>query len=808
MERLLHLADNLPEVLLDVASEVHGVREGNLLLVVGNHGDGRVLLLLVEGDGSQRIKHVLQVLDDGVGVGPLREDLEEDAVGAEVEAREGVTLRLEVTGERLLAQLQLLRQVRQERLHHVVAAAALHAVGRLKRLLGDLHEVLVDAREALGLLGELLGNVARREDSLHVDPEVLHRDPLLDHVGHGGQIDDPLLHKAAEGRRVAVSGHAAQLHLRVLKSLHDLTKLLGRQDDGAAVLEVGEGEGEVLPLLNDLVQLGLNAKLLGGPTSNILDVLGKGDHTEVQHVHELARLDRGARLLHGDLLASNRHDALPVAGAHALLRALLQQGKHLEELVNRLLELPIGLPVTQLLGHALAQRLEAGGRLRHGLDLRNDVGPHHVSVALDRLHNVDVEPVELVEQLQLLLASLELGVLRDGQPKEVLPLAVRVPLALPLLEQATVLCKALRSVHGGHALHHGAVCNEVLAELARVLDKLLDVLGKRRLESGLEAPELVRDDHGLRAHLLPALPQVIEVIKLLLVHVHAVLGEEVVLLLNGDEHVVDLRLLLPDELEHRHDVAHVVEVGEGAVELLERVLHHVLKRVHLVASLRVKVLGVLRLPGNRLGAERGLDRGGLEAHAPDVVHGGDGLDVCLHLDILLELIVKGLEVGLGGHKLLVLGLLVHLPQVLVPHKRQQVVVHLLLGPLHGPREQEHHLDNLAVLRDERVEGLEPRNVLLTVLPPLADALGAPQHVDGAAVDGRLDLLQRGVHRDVWQRELHVDIKEGLVGRHNAPRGGAGGEPLLERVKRVLGRVENGKVHETRVVVAKLLHSLL
>jgi len=50
-----------------------------------------------------------------------------------------------LTGEGLLAHLELLHKVRESALHQVVAAAAVDRLGCFEGFCGDLHETLVDA---------------------------------------------------------------------------------------------------------------------------------------------------------------------------------------------------------------------------------------------------------------------------------------------------------------------------------------------------------------------------------------------------------------------------------------------------------------------------------------------------------------------------------------------------------------------------------------------------------------------------------------------------------------------------------------
>ena len=60
------------------------------------------------------------------------------------------------------------------------------------------HELLVDVVEALRLLRQTLDDVTAGENRLHVLPHVLHHQPHLYDVRHGGQLHDPLLHLVLE----------------------------------------------------------------------------------------------------------------------------------------------------------------------------------------------------------------------------------------------------------------------------------------------------------------------------------------------------------------------------------------------------------------------------------------------------------------------------------------------------------------------------------------------------------------------------------------------------------------------------------
>ena len=111
-----------------------------------------VILLLVESDSLDIVKYAEQVGLDGVRVGGLPEDLEEGRVRHEEEAREDEPLLLEVSRERLLAELELLEEVGQQLAQRLVPHAALDNVGHLVGLGHDLHPRLVDVLETFCLL--------------------------------------------------------------------------------------------------------------------------------------------------------------------------------------------------------------------------------------------------------------------------------------------------------------------------------------------------------------------------------------------------------------------------------------------------------------------------------------------------------------------------------------------------------------------------------------------------------------------------------------------------------------------------------
>lgn len=89
---------------------------------------------------------------DCVRVAGLTENFQESWVRNEEESWKHQPFLLEVASERLLADLELLQEVRQQLAQRVVTHAASHHIGVLMRSLHDLHPSLVDIAKSLGFL--------------------------------------------------------------------------------------------------------------------------------------------------------------------------------------------------------------------------------------------------------------------------------------------------------------------------------------------------------------------------------------------------------------------------------------------------------------------------------------------------------------------------------------------------------------------------------------------------------------------------------------------------------------------------------
>eukprot|EP00959_Pyramimonas_sp_CCMP1952_P135662 2838187-Pyramimonas_sp.AAC.2 len=134
LHALLHAVHELLQPHLDVALREHGAvlrvpvlvhaDELDALALLREHLQHLGLVHLVEGDAGERVEQArLEVRLHRLRVRPEGEDLEQSRVRDEIEARELGALRVEERGERLLAELELLRQVRQQVLHQLVVVA-------------------------------------------------------------------------------------------------------------------------------------------------------------------------------------------------------------------------------------------------------------------------------------------------------------------------------------------------------------------------------------------------------------------------------------------------------------------------------------------------------------------------------------------------------------------------------------------------------------------------------------------------------------------------------------------------------------
>ena len=90
---------------------------------------------------------------------------------------------------------------------------------------------------------------------------------------------------------------------------------------------------------------------------------------------------------------------MSIPGAHGLGCQLLEQRQLFKEVINNLLAVYKGLPVTQGLGQLLGLVLEVVDLLCHGVNLLHNIYPEQVSKATDGRDDCHVQPAQQGDNL-------------------------------------------------------------------------------------------------------------------------------------------------------------------------------------------------------------------------------------------------------------------------------------------------------------------------------------------------------------------------------------------------------------------------
>mmetsp|Transcript_26221 Transcript_26221/g.66046 ORF Transcript_26221/g.66046 Transcript_26221/m.66046 type:complete len:973 (+) Transcript_26221:4372-7290(+) len=783
-----HLRFQSVQPVFDVS---HGHLRGHEVHVLGPRPDQREALrhlppvLGVEGDARDGVEQLFEVLLDLLGVGALRQNFQQRRVGREVEARELVPLALEVGLQRLLALLEPQLQHGEQLLQHVVLAAV-HHVAHLRRLAHDPDPVLVDLLELLRLHRHLLRDVAAGEHGLQRRPHLLHLEPALDRVRGVGQRHDHRAQLLLEGNGVPLRVHRVQRHHGLLQNLLHLADAARRHAAGVvAHLPGREVEVHTGPLLGDLGELLLDHQLLVGGLANVRNLVRVLVQLGVNQVLQLERVG-----LDGQLLPGKIHHLLPVTRLDGRLGELGEQGQHFGEIIDLLLQLQVGGPLAENLRHALAFSREFLSFALHRLNRRRRVGPQVVFPVLDRVQHHHVQIVQLPQILQLPLRFVEFRVLLMRQAEQVLAQKVDLLLPLPNLVLFPEPLQPLDRLLGRDPVHHGPVLFVVRAEVVHVLlvvvhggDQVLLVL---RLLRGQDILARLRVLQQLVPRGAQHGPHVLLVLVDDLRHVRV---QNLVHVRDRPELQLDLGLLRAHLRERLHHEAQRVDVPvpHFAVQLFHRLLHHLADGVQLRSRLHVQLFREGHLPGLRQVDQRLRQGVRLQDERGDLCLPGVPRRVLAHADEALHL---RLEVRQRRDR--VLKQLVLVLDVLPPQRREllervDVVVALALRALDAAGQQQHHLQNLLVLRDPVVEGplrggaLDGRQVGVDDQlhrfrngdrVPRVDHLRALQHRDGAPVHGRLDVFDRGGEADGEAVQLQVHVEEGRR------QGGGGARALL------------------------------
>jgi hypothetical protein len=110
LDGLLHLLFELVEPFFNLTFSLDTLIEVNVFgdtLEMLVNSDDKTAVLFVKSNGVDSVEKLFEIVLDSVGVGTLRQNLEQISVGAEVEAGENTSLLFEVRVKLLLALLEI-----------------------------------------------------------------------------------------------------------------------------------------------------------------------------------------------------------------------------------------------------------------------------------------------------------------------------------------------------------------------------------------------------------------------------------------------------------------------------------------------------------------------------------------------------------------------------------------------------------------------------------------------------------------------------------------------------------------------------
>eukprot|EP00982_Pelagococcus_subviridis_P009576 30935-Pelagococcus_subviridis.AAC.11 len=623
-QRLPHLRLDAQHPNLDGAlGGARGAEIKRLALRADHPGDG-----LVPSSKLQRRAVIVQlehVLLHGRRV-RRAEHGQQLVVGDEEKPRERVALRVEVLGQRLLAQLELLVKLLQER------KAVLHRTRHLP--------VLLDAIESFRLLRELVSDVVRPdEDALQVHPLPLDFVPHLDDFRDEAELRLPRADVVDERLRVPRRHHRLQRERHVVQRDGDLVR--AAQGEAAVFLAfdvLQEFELLVLPHVRELHDVGLDLHLL---------LRGGAHHPEREHVRIRVHARGGDRL-----------ELLPVSLAHRLRLQRLDRGQRRAERLDDL-------------GHEREYRRPLQVRPQHRLEPLREVFrevhelreiqilPHRGGEPGDAVHVRDVQTVNLVEHLELVLRLRELGVGRHVELEQLL----RHDEVVSRLELERELFVVRRERGDAHVElrpgHPRAALLESLSKVRALLFELLHVVDRHERE-------LVPDFVQVVVHLFAVFPQRRPYVANRVVIGHGrLLHGKVVQLPRPDaffkvedaDEVVDVRGLRSESSVLVRDVA-----ADLADALDVRPVHLRSERLH---------------PGQALFPERLPERAADDARVVNLQLLRRFEQLVGHLLVLRELALVRHAVRLGLDKLRDDDFFVELPKVRVFVPRLDVLAHAL-----------------------------------------------------------------------------------------------------------------------------------
>lgn len=168
------------------------------------------------------------------------------------------------------------------------------------------------------------------------------------------------------------------------------------------------------PVLDDSLEFGLNVLLLDRTDANVLEILFV---LKDRPLHEASQLKQRVRHVKRVAPASILH-SLPVSWQHRRVCHGLEQRENLGEVVDRLLELEVRVPLFERLGQLL--RAVAKVQQLHVDRFGIHIDPLDVVEPGNALDHVVVESVKLAEQIELFLDPDQVKILCLWQTKDLL----------------------------------------------------------------------------------------------------------------------------------------------------------------------------------------------------------------------------------------------------------------------------------------------------------------------------------------------------------------------------------------------------
>jgi hypothetical protein len=230
------------------------------------------------------------------------------------------------------------------------------------------------------------------------------------------------------------------------------------------------------------------------------------------------------------------------------------KGEHFSHLVELSLEFLVGRPRLEGAGKTGAITRESFSSFHHLVDFDENFTPCHILPLRNSVLDLGVEGVELIEELNLVLSLLQLGVGSVRKTEEVFTGELRVELALANGEFLSELAETLKSITRLKAGNHGALSVEVIAESFNIDGERVNGLDEVELVLTLFALELISDMYSLNYEFVPLLLDVLLLVGFFLVHGVSEVGlNQVVHIGDRLELEGDVGLLPADFLKGGHD---------------------------------------------------------------------------------------------------------------------------------------------------------------------------------------------------------------------------------------------------------------